>query len=83
MEKCRKVWEKEGRSQGTREGMEEDTLPGATSKRKAWGAVGGFAKFSFTSSLLTPHSCVIIFFVLVSVCANYFCKTVNPNFFTI
>lgn len=83
MRKCRKTWEKEGRGQGTREEMDEDFLPGFISKRRSRGTVREFAGFSFTSSLLTLHSCLIIFFVLVNMHAIYFCKTSNPNLFIV
>lgn len=44
---------------------------------------GGFAEFSFTASLLTPCSCLMIFFVLVNMHAIYFCQTINPNLFIV
>lgn len=78
-----KIQKKEGRGQCASEGMDEEFLRRVMSERRSWATVRGVSQFSFTYSLLTPHSCLIISFILVNMHAIYSCKTINPNLFII
>lgn len=83
IKKCRKIWKKKGRGHCASKGMDEYFLPRVILKRRSWATAKGFPQLSFTYSLLTPHSCLIIFFVLVNMHVIYSCETINPNLFIV